>query len=123
MDRNSIPGLIEETDTSISETLELIDWMNKTKKDNDIVKYIITPRYVPCTTSKLMEKLGKLSSKYELPVQSHLDENKDEINWVSKLHPECLDFISVYNRRTFFKYEGTYSRNNKNFKTLLDNVS
>jgi len=97
MDRNSIPGLIEDTDASISETLELIEWMNKTKKDDDIVKYIITPRYVPCTTSKLMKELGKLSSKYELPVQSHLDENKDEINWVSKLHPECHDFTSVYN--------------------------
>ena len=96
MDRNSIPGLIENTEASAAETLELVEWMNQTKKDNDIVKYIITPRYVPCTTSKLMKELAKLSSKYQLPVQSHLDENKDEISWVAKLHPECQDFTSVY---------------------------
>lgn len=96
MDRNSIEGLMEDTVTSANETIELIEWMNSTK-ENDNVDYIVTPRYVPCTTRELMKKLSEIVSKYNLPVQSHLDENKNEIKWVKELHPECRDFTSVYN--------------------------
>lgn len=96
MDRNSIEGLMEDTMTSANETIELIEWMNSTK-ENDNVDYIVTPRYVPCTTAELMKKLSEIVNKYNLPVQSHLDENKDEIKWVKQLHPECRDFTSVYN--------------------------
>lgn len=96
MDRNSIEGLMEDTVTSANETVELIEWMNSTK-ENENVDYIVTPRYVPCTTAELMKKLSKIVNKYNLPVQSHLDENKDEIKWVKELHPECRDFASVYN--------------------------
>lgn len=96
MDRNSIPELTETTHDSIDDTIEIIEWMNKTKQNDDIVNYILTPRYVPCTTSKLMKSLGEISKKYNVPVQSHLDENRDEIAWVKELHPESRDFASVY---------------------------
>lgn len=65
--------------------------------DGAAVKYILTPRYVPCTTAKLMDALGELGNRYDLPVQSHLDENRDEVAWVRQLHPESKSFADVYN--------------------------
>lgn len=56
----------------------------------------ITPRFVPTCTEKLMKGLGKISGKYGVPVQSHLSETPDEIEWVRALHPEAACYGSVY---------------------------
>jgi len=96
MDRNSIPSLMEETDESLRETRAIIEWMNETGSGHPLVKYILTPRYVPCTTSELMRGLAEIGSEFGLPVQSHLDENRSEIQLVRELHPESRDFTSVY---------------------------
>lgn len=57
---------------------------------------IITPRFVPSCTPRLMEGLGALADVYGIPIQSHLSENLDEIKLVSKLHPECKNYADVY---------------------------
>ena len=93
MDRNSPPSLIEDTRTSLRETEQLIQ---ATAEKYDHVKFIVTPRFVPSTTPTLMEGLGKLVQTYELPVQSHLCENRDEVKWVRELHPELASFTDVY---------------------------
>ncbi len=97
MDRNSIPGLLESTEDSLSETRSIIEWMKETADGNDLVRYMLTPRYVPCTTADLMKGLAAISREYGIPVQSHLDENRSEIQLVRELHPESRDFTSVYN--------------------------
>ena len=96
MDRNSIPGLMESTEDSLRETRSIIEWMMETGDDNPLVKYMLTPRYVPCTTPELMRGLAAISSEFGIPVQSHLDENRSEIQLVRELHPESRDFTSVY---------------------------
>jgi guanine deaminase len=96
MDRNSIPGLTESTEDSLMETRSIIEWMNETRQENPLVRYMLTPRYVPCTTTELMKGLAAISSEFRVPIQSHLDENRSEIELVRKLHPECRDFTSVY---------------------------
>jgi guanine deaminase len=96
MDRNSIPSLMEATDDSLRETRSIIEWMAETGRDNPLVRYILTPRYVPCTTSELMSGLAGISRELGIPVQSHLDENRSEIQLVRELHPESRDFTSVY---------------------------
>ncbi|MHC1719513.1 MAG: amidohydrolase family protein [Clostridiaceae bacterium] len=96
MDRNATPGLLENKDVSISETIELMEWIRSVEDAASLVNYIITPRYVPSTTRELMEELGKLAAVYDVPVQSHLNENRSEIGLVMKLHPECRDFTSIY---------------------------
>lgn len=96
MDRNSIPELEEKTEASIKETKALIEWIRETKKADDNVDYICTPRFVPSTTADLMDALSRLCDEYDLPLQSHLDENNGEIEWVKKLHPESKSFADVY---------------------------
>lgn len=95
MDRNASCGLAENTEDSIRETEELVQ---KYANRNSRIKYIISPRFVPCTTAPLMEALGKLAKKYDVPVQSHLSENHREVEWVKELHPEEKNFASIYDR-------------------------
>lgn len=57
---------------------------------------ILTPRFVPSCTAELMEGLGAIAAAYGVPVQSHLDENHDEIEWVKKLHPDYPSYAAVY---------------------------
>ena len=91
MDRNGGIDLEEDTDESISET---IDWLNRCHFDN--VKPIITPRFIPSCTPKLSKKLGEIANEYDLPIQSHLSENLNEIKWVKEL--EGLDYYKAYQK-------------------------
>lgn len=94
MDKNSADYLTEKTEESIADTEELIlKYMNK----SNLVKPIISPRFVPTCSAELMKGLGELAKKYDVPVQSHLNENTSEIVWVSELFPESKNYSSVYN--------------------------
>jgi guanine deaminase len=95
MDRNAPEGLLEKTEVSLAETEELICRSRETFAH---VGFILTPRFVPSTTEALMEGLGRLGETYNLPVQSHLSENRGEIAWVHELHPEIPTYTQVYER-------------------------
>lgn len=93
MDRNAPDSLREDTDASLADTEELIC---RSRAELKHVGYILTPRFVPSTTARLMDGLGRLGERYGLPVQSHLSENRSEIAWVGQLHPECASYTEVY---------------------------
>ncbi|QRN84713.1 amidohydrolase family protein [Clostridia bacterium] len=104
MDRNSPDFYVETTDESIRETKHFIE--NNYKK-SERVKPIITPRFVPTCTAKLMKGLGELAEEYNIPVQSHLDENQAEIQWVCSLHPDSNSYAHVYERFKLFGSQPT----------------
>lgn len=99
MDRNSPEFLTETSEQSLEDTEEFIKYC---ESKTSLIKPIITPRFVPSCSSKLMAGLGKLAEKYSLPVQSHLSENTDEINWVKQLHPSSKSYGHVYNEFQLF---------------------
>src|SRR5699024_4873721 len=73
MDRNS--GVAQEaTEASMAETLW---WLDGCRFDH--VKPILTPRFTPSCSDELMAFLGRLARERDLPVQSHLSENLDEV--------------------------------------------
>ena len=43
-----------------------------------------------------LQHLGQLVQEYDLPVQTHLNENKGEISWVQELFPESKSYYDVY---------------------------
>lgn len=94
MDRNC-PDYLREADaeTSLEETEA---WLSALAGRFQNTAPILTPRFVPSCSMPLMEGLGALAELYGLPVQSHLDENRDEIKWVKKLHPEYENYAAVY---------------------------
>lgn len=99
MDRNTAPYLTEDTKESIEITEELItEYMGK----SPLVKPIITPRFVPTCTPELLKSLGEMAVKYNVPVQSHLNENKSEVVWVKELFPESKSYASVYDDFNLF---------------------
>lgn len=104
MDRNSPEFLIETTEQSIDDTETFI---KNTLDKYERVKPIITPRFVPSCTPELMMGLARLAKKYQVPIQSHLSENLDEIALVKKLHPECCNYASVYQKFELFGQQPT----------------
>ncbi len=98
MDRNSIKSLQETTDKSLKDTLFWIKAQEKLKR----IKPIITPRFVPSCSLELLKGLSKIANEYKLPIQSHLSENKSEIELVKSLHKESSCYGSVYDDNGLF---------------------
>lgn len=93
MDRNSPDSLREDTHASLADTEELIC---RSREELHHTRFILTPRFVPSTTPELMDGLGQLGEKYDLPIQSHLSENPSEVAWVAQLHPDIPTYTQVY---------------------------
>ncbi|KAK3735827.1 hypothetical protein QZH41_019925, partial [Actinostola sp. cb2023] len=94
MDRNAPDYYIEDTQQSLQDTERFINYVQH--KHNPLIKAVVTPRFVITCTDELLEKLAALSRKYQLPIQSHLSENIDEINHVLELYPDCEHYTGVY---------------------------
>ncbi len=93
MDRNSPDYLCEKSvEESLKETERFIALSGKFKNTVPIV----TPRFIPSCTDKLMAGLSEIMKKYNLPVQSHLSENLSEIELVKKLCPESTSYGNAY---------------------------
>jgi len=96
MDRNSPETYSEETSQSLESTKAFVK--SVLALDCDLVQPIITPRFVPSCSRSLMSELGKLASSLQLPVQTHLAENRPECHWVRQLEPDCQHYTEVYRR-------------------------
>ena len=98
MDRNCPDGLSENVKAYIDGQESLIAEANS----SPLVRPIITPRFIPSCTPELLHACGELAAKYQLPVQSHLSENRDEIAWVRELEPESTCYGDAYDRYGLF---------------------
>jgi len=92
MDQNCPDYIVEETAQSLADTRAFVE----KNKDNTKVKPILSPRFAPSCTEGLLDGLGQLATEYDLPVQSHINENKDEIAWVDELFPSAENYADVY---------------------------
>ena len=95
MDRNSLPGLLETTRETIAQTRL---WLEETKNGIGAIYPILTPRYFPSCTESCLQQLGQLAEEYHVPVQSHLSEGLDEIDWVRELAPDLDYYAQAYDR-------------------------
>lgn len=94
MDRNAVKNLEEDTLASIRDTFELIIRY----KDDPMVKPIITPRFSPTCSEQMLNKLGDLANDFNIPVQSHLAENEEEVAWVKELFPGYKSYADTYDK-------------------------
>ena len=100
MDREASETLTEASaDISAYTTF---GWINATKDKFVNTKPILTPRFIPCCTDKLMEELRQIQMAYGIPVQSHLSESKGEIDFVKFLRPENPFYGDAYNEYDLF---------------------
>ena len=102
MDRNSPEFLSEDTIESKEDTIE---WLEQIKDRYKNIKPILTPRFIPSCTDKLMDEIQNINKKYKLPIQSHLSENTSEIDWVADLHPDTNNYAEAYDKYNLFGKE------------------
>lgn len=94
---NEMPQYQESNEDTIKSMKKIINHCSGLNPKGEVmVKPIITPRFAPVCSRKLLKSLGKIASAENLPVQTHISENKDEIKLVSELFPECDNYASVY---------------------------
>lgn len=100
MDRNSPEYLTEGSwETSAEETLR---WLEEAEGRYQNVRPILTPRFIPSCSDRLLEELGRIQRATNLPVQSHLSENRGEIEWVRELCPWSRFYGDAYDRFGLF---------------------
>jgi len=97
MDQNSPPFYIEKTDDSIKETRLFVEYVLAKNQPDKLVP-VITPRFAPTCSMKLMKSLGDIAREFNIPIQSHVAENKNECQWVLSLFPDCKSYTEVYEK-------------------------
>ena len=77
----------ESATTALSETENFIHEVANLNENQTIpVTPVITPRFLPSCTDDVLAGLGKLASKYDLPIQSHCSESDWENGYALATH-------------------------------------
>src|SRR5215471_9621354 len=75
-------ALSEETEASISESLDLLERWNGAAEGR--IRYCFAPRFALSCTRELLERVASLSREYGVMVHTHASENRDEIVMVER---------------------------------------
>ena len=93
MDTLSPDYLCETTEQSLADTEQ---WILDTKEKFQYVRPAVTPRFIPTCTTEVLDGLGKLAAKYNLPIHSHISEDIGEMEIVRGRYPEIDNDGEVY---------------------------
>lgn len=93
MDRNSPSSLSLSVKENYDNARKLIQkWHNK-----DRLSFCISPRFAISSSDEQLESCGSLKKEFpDLYIQTHLDENVNEIREVKKLFPWSKNYLEVY---------------------------
>ena len=100
MDREATDALVEESAEKSAYTT--FGWINAVKDKSLNTKPILTPRFIPSCTDRLMEELKQIQMTYDIPVQSHLSESLGEIDFVHFLRPDNAFYGEAYDDYDLF---------------------
>jgi len=93
MDRNAPARLRDTAQTGYDSSKALIDrWHGRGR-----LSCAITPRFAATSSPEQLEAAGALRAAYpDCFVQSHIAENRREVEWIRELYPERIDYLDVY---------------------------
>lgn len=88
----------ESSSEAIKSSHKVIEHIRKLDPIGEQIAPILTPRSAVSCTSELLLALGELSSSdvQGLRIQTHISENKSEIELVRELWPESTSYTQVY---------------------------
>jgi guanine deaminase len=66
--------------------------------DNGRLEYAFSPRFAVTCSEKLMRSAGELAQRFGAYLQTHLAENREEIEKVHHLHMSARDYTDVYEK-------------------------
>ncbi len=93
MDRNAPPALCDSVESSYRDCSELIKRWHLQGRNH----YAVTPRFAPCSSPGQLEVCAQLLNESpDLYLQSHVAENRDEVEWVARLFPDSRSYLDVY---------------------------
>jgi guanine deaminase len=95
MDQNGLPEILDTAVGGIADSETLINKWHGAGR----LGYAITPRFAGSSSVQQLQLAGELHKKYpDTWVQTHLSENRDEIDWVAQIHPDTSDYLIAYEK-------------------------
>ncbi len=93
MDRNAPDGLRDDVAQAERDCIDLIDkWHSKHR-----LAYAVTVRFAPTSTRAQLAMAGALCAAYPgTYMQTHVAENRAEVQWVRELFPTARSYLDVY---------------------------
>lgn len=83
-------------EVSLAETRELISTWHR--RDAGRLEYVVSPRFAVTCSRELMAAAAVLAHESGCAIQTHLSENRAEIDYVRTLFPEAGSYTGVYRR-------------------------
>lgn len=95
MDRHAPEGLRDDVAQAERDCIDLIDrWHGRGRN-----AYAVTVRFAPTSTPEQLAMAGALCrADASLYMQTHVAENRGEVEWVASLFPEARSYLDVYAR-------------------------
>lgn len=95
MDRNAPAALCDDVVQSERDCVDLIERWHGVGRN----AYAVTVRFAPTSTPAQLAMAGQLCAAYPSTyMQTHLAENRAEVDWVRSLFPEARSYLDVYAR-------------------------
>ena len=93
MDRNAPDGLRDDVDQAERDCADLIaKWHGKHR-----LAYAVTVRFAPTSSPAQLAMAGALCSAHpDIYMQTHVAENRAEVQWVRELFPAARSYLDVY---------------------------
>lgn len=93
MDRNAPEYLCDSAQSSYDDSQQLIHQWHKHER----LLYAVTPRFAPTSTEQQLKVAQQLVNEFpDVYLQSHVAENKREVEWVARLFPWSRSYLDVY---------------------------
>ncbi|KAG5927707.1 hypothetical protein E4U42_001912 [Claviceps africana] len=86
----------ESPEASIRATEATIAYIGQVDPGYQLVSPILTPRFAPACSTEAMKGLAKIQKEKSLFVQTHVSENKGEVQLVKDMFPESSSYTAVY---------------------------
>ncbi|KAG6039162.1 hypothetical protein E4U41_003102 [Claviceps citrina] len=99
MDREALcPGYYrdESPEASLHATMQTIAHIDEIDPGYRLVAPILTPRFAPACSDDAMDGLANIQREKSLLVQTHISENKGEVQLVKDMFPEAGSYAVVY---------------------------
>ncbi|MHA7772545.1 guanine deaminase [Roseibium sp. M-1] len=93
MDRNAPAGLCDTAQSAYDDSKALMEkWHGRGR-----AHYVITPRFAITSTPEQLEAAGALLKGHpDCHLQTHINENHNEIAFTRELYPDAADYLGVY---------------------------
>ena len=88
----------ESTQHVIDKTKATIEHVRKIDPEHHLITPIITPRFAPACSPDCLQQLGSLHRSTGYPCQTHISENKNEVELVKQTFPSHSSYADVYDK-------------------------